>query len=209
MSLLLPLLLLAAAPSPSGHARDGSTGPPRLWIMQNMWGLNAVPSKDAEWPIEEKIARLKAAGFDGVDLHVMGTDPAAPARVRELTGLARKHGLRIGAATSVRKIEDLRTIAYTEAIPDLRFDLDLSHYVVAGEIGGSLSPEAERRFDVVMRRAAMLDGRVSNGEQVQVDMGPAADNAPARVFAGLRDPRPPGARVLRPLGADAADARPC
>ena len=74
----------------------------------------------------------------------------------------------------------LRTIGYAQAIPDLRFDLDLSHYIVGGEIGGALSPEADRRFEVVMRRAAMLDGRVSNGEQVQVDMGPAADNPPAR-----------------------------
>jgi len=247
LSLLLSFVLLVAAPAPSGHARDGSAQPPRLWIMQNMWGLVAVPTKEAEWPLEEKVARLKAAGFDGVDPHYVGSDPAAPARVRELVALARKHGLKMGSATSVNKIEDLaatmplvketgtpyldvmvgsywtpdadavallraslemcrregvammaqthrglvtqdliRTIGYTEAIPDLRFDLDLSHYIVAGEIGGRLSPEADRRFDIVMQRAAMMDGRVSNGEQVQVDMGPAADNAPARVFAGLR-----------------------
>ena len=37
----------------------------------------------------------------------------------------------------------LRTVAYAKAIPDLRFDLDFSHYLVAGEMGGALSPEAE------------------------------------------------------------------
>jgi hypothetical protein len=79
----------------------------------------------------------------------------------------------------------LRTIGYTQAIPDLRFDLDLSHYIVAGEIGGNLKPEADRQFERVMQRAAMLDGGVSNGEQVQVDMGSAADNPQTRVFADL------------------------
>jgi hypothetical protein len=31
----------------------------------------------------------------------------------------------------------------------------------------------------------MLDGRVSNGEQVQIDVGPSADNLHARRFAAL------------------------
>lgn len=42
----------------------------------------------------------------------------------------------------------IRTIGYTQARPDLRFDLDLSHYVVAGEIGGRVSPEADRHLEV-------------------------------------------------------------
>jgi hypothetical protein len=37
-----------AAGGASGHARDGSAQPPRLWIMQNLWGLIAVPTKEAE-----------------------------------------------------------------------------------------------------------------------------------------------------------------
>jgi hypothetical protein len=64
----------------------------------------------------------------------------------------------------------LRAVAYAKAIPEARFDLDFSHYLVAGEMGGALSPEAEAALAVLMERATMLDGRVTNGEQVQVDI---------------------------------------
>jgi len=79
----------------------------------------------------------------------------------------------------------LRTVEYTRTVPDLRFDLDLSHYFVAGEIGEDLSAAALPAFETIMARAVMLDGRVSNGEQVQIDIGPSGDNPHARRFAAL------------------------
>jgi hypothetical protein len=79
----------------------------------------------------------------------------------------------------------LRTVAYAKSIPDLRFDLDLSHYFVAGEIGDDLTPDARAVFETILQRAVMLDGRVSNGEQVQIDIGPSGDNPHARRFAAL------------------------
>ena len=79
----------------------------------------------------------------------------------------------------------LRTVEYAKSVPELRFDLDLSHYFVAGEIGGDLTAEARSAFDAIIARAVMLDGRVSNGEQVQIDIGPTGDNPHARRFATL------------------------
>src|SRR6266540_1807735 len=79
----------------------------------------------------------------------------------------------------------LRTVSYTRQIPDLRFDLDLSHYVAAGELGDDFPPAATEAFDAIMARAGMLDGRVSNGEQVQIDIGPAGDTPHARRFAAV------------------------
>jgi len=79
----------------------------------------------------------------------------------------------------------LRTVDYTRAVPDLRFDLDLSHYFVAGEIGEDLTAEALPAFEAVLARAVMLDGRVSNGEQIQIDIGPSGDDPHARRFAAL------------------------
>ncbi len=79
----------------------------------------------------------------------------------------------------------LRTGEYAGAVPDLRFDLDLSHYFVAGEIGEDLSASTLAAFDPILERAVMIDGRVSNGEQVQIDIGPTGDNPHARRFAAL------------------------
>ncbi len=64
-----------------------------------------------------------------------------------------------------------RAVEYVQAIPDLRLTLDLSHYVVAGEMG-VYSEKAEELFEVLLPRTGAIHGRVSNGEQVQVDIGP-------------------------------------
>lgn len=64
----------------------------------------------------------------------------------------------------------LRTVEYVARIPDLRLTIDLSHYVVAGEIGAP-SEDVEACFDILLRRTGAIHARVSNGEQVQVDIG--------------------------------------
>jgi hypothetical protein len=218
---------LSAAP-PHLNCRDGRDAPPRLQIVQNLWGLRAYPSAAAEWPDERKAQEIRAAGFDAFDVWAGGASEEDLARWK---ALAESNGLAIGVEFGPTKPEDaeagiaaarrlgsvyldahvassftpekeaeallralvercaragmplviqthrgrvtqdlLRTVAYARAIPDLRVDLDFSHYLVGGEMGGPLSPEAEAAFAVLMDRATMLDGRVSNGEQVQVDL---------------------------------------
>lgn len=64
----------------------------------------------------------------------------------------------------------LRTVGYVKALPQMRLTIDLSHYIVAGEIG--VPHEAvEQAFDILLDRTACIHARVSNGEQVQVDIG--------------------------------------
>ncbi len=229
---LVVALSLSAAP---GHAqatslncRDGKDAPPRLQLVQNLWGLRVYPSAPEEWPEEKKLAEIKAAGFDAFDVWVGGASEAELARWK---ALGEKHGLGIGVEFGPARVEDaeagiaaakrlgsvyldahvasyftpeaeaeallrglvercrradmplviqthrgrvtqdlLRTVAYAQAIPELRFDLDFSHYLVAGEHTGALPAPAEAALAVLMQRATMLDGRVSNGEQVQVDL---------------------------------------
>ncbi|MCK9862834.1 sugar phosphate isomerase/epimerase [Paenibacillus sp. ATY16] len=63
----------------------------------------------------------------------------------------------------------LRTTDYVRALPQLKLIIDLSHYVVGGELDGTHS-RSEAEFDVLLQRTAGIHGRISNGEQVQVDM---------------------------------------
>jgi sugar phosphate isomerase/epimerase len=230
---LAVLVLAAAQPAPAGdslNCRDGKDAPPRLQLVQNLWGLSAYPSAKDEWPLEKKLAEIKAAGFDAFDVWV---GDAKEEDVARWEAAARASGLAVGVEFAPTRPEDadaaiatarrlgsvyldahaasyftpeaeaeallrglvercraaamplvvqthrgrvtqdlLRTVGYAQRIPDLRFDLDFSHYIVAGELGGEFSKEAAAALFVLADKAIMLDGRVSNGEQVQVD----ADN---------------------------------
>jgi sugar phosphate isomerase/epimerase len=242
VAFLLPALH-ATSEEPSLNCRDGGNAPPRLLLVQNLWGLRAYPAADTEWPDERKVRVIAAAGFDAFDVWVGGAREEDLARWKAL-GVA--HGLGVGVEFGPERVEDadaaiaaakrlgsvyldahvasaftpekeaeallralvercraasmplvvqthrgrvtqdlLRTVAYARAIPDLRFDLDLSHYFVAGEMGGPLSPEAEAAIGALLERATMLDGRISNGEQVQVDHLNPAYREPTERTAAL------------------------
>ncbi|MGO4109907.1 sugar phosphate isomerase/epimerase family protein [Paenibacillus sp. YAF4_2] len=65
----------------------------------------------------------------------------------------------------------LRTTDYVRALPQLQLIIDLSHYIVAGELDGGVGSRAEAEFDVLLERTAGIHARISNGEQVQIDIG--------------------------------------
>jgi hypothetical protein len=80
----------------------------------------------------------------------------------------------------------LRMLGYVEALPRLPLAIDLSHYVVAGQLEAVNGPEAdfpptfERWFERLIEQAVCVHGRISNGNQVQV---PVRDDLPAKHFA--------------------------
>lgn len=69
--------------------------------------------------------------------------------------------------------QDLRrTIEYGRHVPRMRYTLDASHYVVAGEVTEpGLAPRFAEALSEIIRRSSSIHARVSNGEQVQVDVG--------------------------------------
>ena len=71
-----------------------------------------------------------------------------------------------------------------DAVPDIRFTADLSHLVVCGEFYGWEDERAVDRLASVLERTSHLHGRISNGEQVQVDVGDGT-NATAQFFVRL------------------------
>lgn len=69
----------------------------------------------------------------------------------------------------------LRTISYIEALDQLRLTIDLSHYVVAGELH-TITEEAELYIQKLLGRTSAIHARVSNGEQIQVDVGASGEH---------------------------------
>ena len=53
---------------PTPRINDNSNNPPRLMLMQNGWGLSELPRGPEQWTFEEKLKRVKDAGFEGVQL---------------------------------------------------------------------------------------------------------------------------------------------
>jgi len=76
----------------------------------------------------------------------------------------------------------LRTLELVEAVPGLGLTIDLSHYVVAGEVTG-INDKIESAFDKLLKRTASIHARVSNGEQIQVDIE-NTEEAQIRRFKG-------------------------
>ncbi|MCX6380353.1 MAG: TIM barrel protein [Armatimonadetes bacterium] len=77
-----------------------------------------------------------------------------------------------------------QTIQLIDLVPDIRFTADLSHFVVVGEFYGWADEGATERMLPVLARTSHMHGRISNGEQVQVDVADGS-TAPARFFVQL------------------------
>lgn len=70
-----------------------------------------------------------------------------------------------------RLTQDLfRTCQVVKAAPRMRFTLDASHYIVCHESFGP-SMELVAQLDPLLDRIGMMHGRISNGQQIQVDPG--------------------------------------
>ncbi|OXM17555.1 xylose isomerase [Paenibacillus herberti] len=76
----------------------------------------------------------------------------------------------------------LRTVEYMRNLPELELTIDFSHYVVAGEMW-SVSDEAELLLQSLLPRTKSIHARVSNGEQVQIDV-PLDENIVLKVAGG-------------------------
>ena len=57
-----------------------------------------------------------------------------------------------------------------DAIPEMEMSADLSHYVIDRELYLPLSETVQGQFNRVLERSASFQGRVSNGQQIQVPL---------------------------------------
>ena len=63
------------------------------------------------------------------------------------------------------------TYGLLDRLPQLRLTGDFSHYVVGGEMGGLPAAEQIMRLRPLLDLVDSMHARISNGEQVQVDVG--------------------------------------
>jgi hypothetical protein len=74
----------------------------KLLVFQSLWGMERLRSEARELPLAEKVARIAAAGFDGVTDHFYDRRHVAP-----LMALLRDHGLQIEGQVFPRSIDEL------------------------------------------------------------------------------------------------------
>ncbi|WP_429312768.1 sugar phosphate isomerase/epimerase family protein [Paenibacillus mucilaginosus] len=139
------------------------------------FSVNAYPASVRE--LEAFMQR--AAAYDGeighVNVQVMTpflTGIPAVELLGGLQALAGGYGIPVCIETHRGTITQdlLRTVEYVRAIESLRLTVDFSHYVTAGEMR-TVSPEAEALLGTLLTRTSAIHGRISNGEQIQVDPG--------------------------------------
>lgn len=72
-----------------------------------------------------------------------------------------------------------QTYRLLERLPkEIRITADLSHFFVVGEFYGWESEQLPERLAPVLERVSSIHGRISNGEQVQVDVGDGSGRLP-------------------------------
>ncbi len=223
------------------NLNDGTQNAPRLQIGQALWGMEQLPfNAPAAWTLEEKIARVKDAGFEhlecwlgtpeqqnttpplvqGAGLQLaLGHRPMNLAQTLEHVEIAAKIGakwtmcqpasayhslsevvemVRAGAELAAQNgvcyfVETHRnnftetipqTLQLIEAVPEIKITADFSHFVVCGEFYGGENEGFLEKVAPIIARVAHAHGRISNGEQVQVDVGDG-QTAPARFFVRI------------------------
>ncbi|WP_377472739.1 sugar phosphate isomerase/epimerase family protein [Paenibacillus chartarius] len=149
------------------------------------FSVNAYPKS------AEDMARFldQAKQFERIDfinaqvLTPFLTGQAAEALLSDIHHLARNAGIPVYIETHRGTItQDLiRTARYVDHIGDLRLTIDFSHYVVAGEMH-TVSEEAEALLQKLLTRTSSIHARVSNGEQIQVDVGSSGEHPMMRHF---------------------------
>lgn len=152
----------------------------RLLEKYNLaFGALAFPSKpqDIEKVIKQaqEFGRVQFINSQVIDSFVI--DQEAVHLLNDLMLVSEKSGIPHFIETHRGTItQDLiRTTQYVKELPQLRLTIDLSHFVVAGEIvffeDNMEKPSVESHFDTLLMRTSAIHGRISSGEQVQVDIG--------------------------------------
>lgn len=153
------------------------------------FGVQMFPFPWANENISSFLQAAKQFGASYINAQVMGPYTVGNEAVAGLDSLIRQAefvGIPFYVETHRGRITQdlLRTAEYVRALPDLRLTLDLSHYIVGTAIGEEGADDVtERLFGELLTRTSSIHARVSNGNQIQVDIGETGDHPLVKPFA--------------------------
>jgi len=126
--------------------------------------------------VGQTVTRAKRLNADFVFAQPL--NPFCPIReaaefCREARNIANSEGLAFWVETHRNNIPESlnQALQLVEEWPEVRFTGDFSHFVVVSEFYGLEYERAIDRMMPILTRTSHLHGRISNGEQVQVDVG--------------------------------------
>ncbi len=104
-------------------------------------------------------------------------------RLDTLQRVAERYNLPLFIETHRGRITQdlLRTVQYVQTLPNLRLTIDLSHYVLAGEMYDF--EHIDPYFDELLQRTSSFHGRITNAQQIQINVGQEADHPMVEHFA--------------------------
>ena len=118
--------------------------PPRIHFLANLWTLMDHPSRSNEWSLEEKVAAIKEAGFDGVNYFAS----------EELKALLQKHELEFGGLFDADNPADYASL--------IRAQLDSGSTTINGQLCDHDTPidEAIEKTILLMEEDERQNGNV-------------------------------------------------
>jgi sugar phosphate isomerase/epimerase len=134
----------------------------------------------------DQAKRLKADFIFAQPLNPFVPIKEAAAFCKEARSMANGEGIAFFVETHRNNVPESlnQALQLIEEWPEIRFTGDFSHFVVVSEFYGLEYERAVDRMMPVLSRTSHLHGRISNGEQVQVDVGDGSSET-AKFFVEL------------------------
>ena len=148
--------------------------------------LQCAPSTvDELRAVLKAVKQMNARGLVAMIRPTFVTFDEGARKIRDMMAASREANVPFYVETHRGTItqELLLTGRWAREITEIQIHADLSHFVISYGVGGQPSGPIKDVFDAVLARTGMIDGRVGNGQQVQIDIGPGGDSRHARLFA--------------------------
>lgn len=141
-------------------------------IQRYQFGVVVQAYPDSAENFDETLQLARTSRARAINVHAATPHISEDEAVQLISGLIEKSGaakIPLYFETHRGRItQDLfRTAMLAQRVPQMRFTLDVSHYVLAEERPGPTERLASL-LDVILDQTEMIHGRVSNGQQIQV-----------------------------------------